>query len=59
MLIKPTLDQGAEQVTSRQELAIESMEDPGRQRDAHKGVESDLEICSLEQQSQCWQDQKP
>lgn len=35
MLLKLTLVQGVEPATSRQELATESMEDPGRQIERH------------------------
>lgn len=37
VLIKLTLDQGIEPVTSWQELDIESMQDPGRQMKRHTG----------------------
>lgn len=37
VLIKLTLDQGIEPVTSWQEIAIESMQDPGRQMKRHTG----------------------
>lgn len=41
---KLTLDQGEEPLTSCKVLVIESMEDPGRQRNTQEGVGRDLEI---------------